>query len=164
MLFTLPAIYIAELKSRIARAQVTVPVQIAKSGRRYRATTRLRSEVGAIQRIEVVPAADKRAFSAAAAVQSIRRPTAFPGYLIELFEVPPLHTIASDTTGRRELFGSLFRTLLDLGTGSRGSLLPTVAVPIFELQITSSPDAPALVDLSQIEATSSDLLGYHPRC
>jgi subtilisin family serine protease len=163
LFFFLPAIYIPELKARIARAQSTVPVQIAKSGRRYRATTRLRSEIGAIERIEIVSAADKRVFSAEAAVQSFLRPTAFPGYLVELFEVPPLQTIASDTTGRRELFGSLFRTLLDLGNGSRSYLLPTVGrTPILELQITRSSAAPALVDLSQIEVKSSDLSAAIP--
>jgi hypothetical protein len=158
LFFFLPATYIAELRARIARAQNTVPTQIAKSGRKYRATTRLRSEVGAIEQVEVVPAADKRLFSAEAAVQSFTQPTTFPGYLIELFEIPPFHTIASDTTGRRELFGSLFRTLLDLGQGARSYLLPTVGrTPMLELQVTRSSAPPSLVDLSQIEATSSDL-------
>jgi hypothetical protein len=163
LFFFLPAIYIPELKARIARTQNTVPLQVAKSGRRYRATTRLRSEVGAIERIEVVPAAEKRAFTAEAAVQSFSRPTAFPGYLVELFEIPPLQTIAADTTGRRELFSSLFRTLLDFGNGARSYLLPAVGrTPILEFQITRSTAAPALVDLSQIEATSSDLPATTP--
>lgn len=158
LFFFLPAIYIPELQARIMRAQDSVPIQISKTGRRYRATTRLRCEVGAIERIEIVPAVDKRTFSTEAAVQSLSQPTSFPGYLVELFEVPALHTIASDTTGRRELFTSLFRLLLDFGSGARSYLLPAIGrTPILELQITRSSAPAALVDLSQIESTSSDL-------
>jgi hypothetical protein len=158
LFFFLPGVYIPELKARIARAEDTVPVQVSKAGREYRATTRLRSEVGAIERIEVISPAEKVGFTAAAAVQSFSQPSAFPGYLVELFEVPPLNTINSDTSGRRELFGSLFRTLLDLGNGARSYILPAIGrTPILELQITRSPGAPALIDLSQIESASTDL-------
>jgi hypothetical protein len=49
----------------------------------------------------------KADFAAAAGLQSLLDSAAFPGYLIELFEVPPLDTIASDRWGRHELFNSL---------------------------------------------------------
>jgi Subtilase family len=163
LFFFLPLIYIGDLKARIARAEATVPVATSRTGRVYRTTTRLRSEVGAVGRIEIVPAVDKRVFSAAAGVQSLLEPTSFPGYLIELFEVPPLQTIASDTWGRRELFNSLFKVLLSLGNGARSYLLPSVGrTPILELQLTRSSAAPALVDLSQIETTSTDLSASAP--
>lgn len=163
LFFFLPQIYISELKARISRAEGTVPIATSRAGRRYRDTSRLRSEVGAIERIEILPAANKRAFSAVAAVQSFSEPTAFPGYLIELFEVPPLRTIASDTWGRRELFNSLFRILLGLGQGARSYLLPSVGrISILEIQLTQSSVAPALVDLSQIETTSSDISATAP--
>jgi hypothetical protein len=163
LFFFLPMIYIGDLKARITRAEATVPVVTSRTGRVYRTTTRLRSEVGAIERIEIVSAAGKRVFSATAGVQSLLEPTAFPGYLIELFEVPPLDAIANDTWGRRELFNSLFKVLLSLGNGARSFLLPSVGrTPILELQLTRSTAAPALVDLSQIETTSSELPASTP--
>jgi Subtilase family len=158
LFFFLPQIYIGELKARIARADGHAPLVTSRSGRVYRATSRLRSEVGAILSIEVVPPASKRLFSATAGVQAFSEPYAFPGYLIELFEVPPLQTIANDRWGRRELFNSLFRLLLSLGNGARSYLLPAMGrTPILELQLTTATSVAALVDLSQIETVSAEL-------
>lgn len=158
LFFFLPLIYIGDLKARIRRAEASVPVATSRTGRVYRVTSRLRSEIGAVERIEIISAAGKRDFSASAGLQSLLEPTAFPGYLIELFEVPALGTIANDTWGRRELFNSLFRVLLDLGNGARSLLLPAVGrTPILELQLTRSSTPAALVDLSQIETTSADV-------
>jgi hypothetical protein len=158
LFFFLPQIQIAELKERIGRAENTVRIAIsARSGQSYPTTTRLRSEVGAIESIEIVPVAGKRLFSAAAAVRSLLNPHSFPGYQVELFEVPALHEIATDRSGRRELFDSLFRLLLALGPGARSYLLPAVGrTPMLEVQLTRSPDAPALVDLSQLAVTSAE--------
>jgi hypothetical protein len=157
LFFFLPAINVSVLRARINQAETNVGVVTSRTGRTYRTTSRLRSEVGAIERIEIVPPAGKRTFAAAAGLQSLLGPTAFPGYLIELFEVPTLDTIASDRWGRRELFNSLFRTLLNLGNGARSLLLPAIGrTPILELQLTRSAATAALVDLSQIEATAAE--------
>ena len=139
LFFFLPQIYIGELKARIRHADPHVPQVISRTGRAYRATKRLRSEVGAILSIEIVPPGGKRLFPAVAGVQAFSDPHAFPGYLIELFEVPPLQTIANDRWGRRELFNSLFRLLLSLGNGARSYLLPAMGrTPILELQLTTA--------------------------
>jgi hypothetical protein len=159
LFFFLPQVQIGELKARITRAEDTVLVAISsRTGEPYRTTTRLRSEVGAIQTIEIVQAAGKRLFSAAAAVQSLLEPNTFPGYQVELFEVPPLHEIAADRSGRRELFASLFKLLLALGAGARSYLLPAVGrTPMLEVQLTRSSEAPALIDLSQLTVTSAEM-------
>jgi hypothetical protein len=158
LFFFLPQIQISEFKARIGKAEDRVTVAISsRSGQSYRATTRLRSEVGAIETIEIVPAADKRLFSAAAAVQSFLEPNTFPGYQVELFEVPPFQEIAADKSGRRELFDSLFKLLLALGNGARSYLLPAVGrTPMLEVQLTRSTDAPALLDYSQVAVASSE--------
>src|SRR5205085_1691158 len=83
LFFFLPQIQIGELKVRIGKAEDTVPLATSsRTGKTYPTTTRLRSEVGAIETIEVVPAADKRLFSATAAVQSLLEPQTFPGYQV----------------------------------------------------------------------------------
>jgi Subtilase family len=158
LFFFLPQVHIGELKARVTRAEDTVLIATSsRTGEPYRTTTRLRSEVGAIRTIEIVPAADKRLFSAAAAVQSLLEPNTFPGYPVELFEIPPLHEIATDRSGRHELFASLFKLLLGLGPGARSYLLPAVGrTPMLEVQLTRSSDAPALVDLSQLAVTSAE--------
>ena len=156
--FFLPQVQFPELVARIHRAEVTVPVTTSRTGRVYRTTTRLRSEVGAIESIEILPANDKRLFSAAEAVQAFVDPSAFPGYQVELFEVPPLNAIETDRWGRRQLFESLFKLLTSLGNGTRSYLLPAVGrTPMLDVQLTRSPDEPALLDLSQLVTTSADL-------
>lgn len=154
--FFLPQVQIPELIARIRQAEATVPITTSRSGRVYRTTTRLRSEVGAIESIEILPAVEKRQFSAAAAVQAFLDPHTFPGYQVELFEVPPLNAIETDRWGRRQLFESLFVVLTSLGNGARSYLLPAVGrIPMLEVQLTQSLDAPALIDLSQLAVTSA---------
>lgn len=165
MFFFLPQVQIPELIARIRRAEPTVPVTTSKAGRVYRTTTRLRSEVGAIETIEILPAADKRLFSATVAVQAFLDPHTFPGYQVELFEVPPLKAIETDRWGRRQLFESLFHMLLSLGDGARSFLLPDVGrTPMLEVQLTRSTDTATLADLRQpvtlsagVPATTADI-------
>ncbi len=59
--FFLPQVQIPELINRIRAAEATVPVTTSRTGRVYRTTSRLRSEVGAIEFFEILPAAEKRA-------------------------------------------------------------------------------------------------------
>lgn len=165
MFFFLPQVQIPELIARIRRAEPIVPATTSKAGRVYRTTTRLRSEVGAIETIEILPAADKRLFSATVAVQAFFDPHTFPGYQVELFEVPPLKAIETDRWGRRQLFESLFHMLLSLGDGARSFLLPDVGrTPMLEVQLTRSTDTATLADLRQpvtlsagVPATTADI-------
>jgi subtilisin family serine protease len=163
LFFFLPQVHIPTLKTRIRQAEPTVDVRQSKTGQTYRNPSRLRSEVGAIQTIEIMPPALKRSFSAQAAVQSLLDPHTFPGYQVELFEVPTLNEIAADRWGRRELFESLMQVLLTLGNGARSYILPSVGrIPMLEVQLTRSSDAPALVDLSQLATTSADTVPSVP--
>ena len=161
--FFLPKVQLPELVARIGKAEATVPVTTSKSGLIYRTTTRLRSEVGAIETIEILPAVEKRLFSAADAVAAFLNPHTFPGYQVELFEVPPQNAIATDRWGRRQLFESLFELLLSLGDGARSFLLPDVGrTPMLELQITRSVETSLLVDLRQRVTTSADSVSTVP--
>lgn len=165
MFFFLPQVQIPELIARIRKAEATVPVTTSKSGRVYRTTTRLRSEIGAFETIEILPAVDKRQFSAAVAVQAFLDPHTFPGYQVELFEVPPMRAIETDRWGRRQLFESLFHILLSLGDGARSFLLPDVGrTPMLEVQLTRSSDTATLADLREpvtlsasVPATTADV-------
>lgn len=161
--YFLPQVQIPELVARIRKAEATVPVTTSRTGRVYRTTTRLRSEVGAIETIEILPAAEKLQFNIAAAMDAFADPHTFPGYQVELFEVPPLRAIETDRWGRRQLFDSLFALLTALGPGARSYILPAVGrIPMLEVQLTRSPDAPALLDLSQIATTSTDVSASVP--
>jgi hypothetical protein len=158
LFFFLPQVQITELKARVEAAEPTVETVVSRSGRPYRTTTRLRCEVGAIETIDLLSPADKRPFAAAAAVQAFLDPHTFPGYHIELFEVPDLREVATDRWGRRELFESLFHLLFDLGPGARSYLLPAVGrTPMLEVQLTRTAEPPALVDLRQMAVVSADL-------
>lgn len=161
--FFLPQVQLPELIARIRKAEATVPVTTSRTGRVYRTTTRLRSEVGAIETIEILPAVEKRLFSAADAVQSFLDPHTFPGYQVELFEVPPQRAIETDRWGRRQLFESLFNLLLSLGDGARSFLLPDVGrTPMLEVQLTRSDDTPLLLDLRQRVTTSTAVVTTTP--
>lgn len=155
--FFLPQIQLPELAARIRAAEATVVTRTTKAGKVYRAPTRLRSEVGAIETIEILPAADKRRFKVQDAVAAFHEPHTFPGYQIELFEVPPQAEIAADRVGRRELFESFFHLLLSFGPGTRSILLPDVGrTPMLELQLTVGADAPQLVDLRRPATASAE--------
>lgn len=163
LFFFLPLVQIPELLRRINHAEATVDIVVSREGKPRRTTTRMRCEVGAIETIEVLSPADKREFSASAAVQAFLDPHAFPGYHIELFEVPDLREVAADRWGRKELFESLFQLLLDLGPGARSFLLPPVGrTPMLEVQITRQKEPPALIDLRQIAVASADLPDTKP--
>lgn len=161
--FFLPQVQLPELIARIRNAEASVPVTTSRTGRVYRTTTRLRSEVGAIETIEILPALEKRLFSAADAVQSFLDPHTFPGYQVELFEVPAQTAIETDRWGRRQLFESLFNLLLSLGDGARSFLLPDVGrTPMLEVQLTRSDDTPQLLDLRQRVTTSAAVVTTTP--
>jgi hypothetical protein len=67
--FRAPLIYLSALRHRVEQAEQTVVVNISKNtGLPYSAPSAARSEVGAIDSIEISPVAAKRNFSTAAAV------------------------------------------------------------------------------------------------
>jgi subtilase family protein len=145
--FRAPLIYLTALRSRIDTAEYSVKYNISKNtGERYAATTAARSEVGAIDSIEIAPVYEKRGFSTAAAMQMFEDPRTVSGYHVELFETPTQDVIADDPLGRFALLNSLQRMLLGFGSGARTFLATKVGrTPVLEFQLTRG-DEPALVD------------------
>lgn len=145
--FRAPLIYLSALRHRIDQAEYTVTINVSKNtGKPYPATTAARSEVGAINSIEIAPVAEKRNFSTAAAMQMFSDPRTVSGYHIELFETPAQNVIADDPLGHGALLNSLQKTLLSFGPGTRTLLATKVGrTPVLEFQLTRG-DEPALVD------------------
>ena len=142
-----PLIYLPSLRARMEAAEPVVVRRVSRNtGKEYLDTSRERSELGAIEWFEIAPAADKRPFSAAAALQILQDPRAVSGYMIELFETPDDKVIADDPLGRAALRSSLERSLLSLGRGSQVVLAPSIGrTPVLELQLTRA-DRPALIE------------------
>ncbi len=145
--FRAPLIYLAGLKRRIEAAEHTVETRISgTTGRSYIAPTTARSEVGAIESIEIAPPASKRGFSTMAAMQMFDDPRTVSGYQIELFETPGDSVISDDPLGRFKLRSSLQELLLDLGAGARTLLSGEIGrTPVLEFQLIDST-ADALMD------------------
>ena len=145
--FRAPLIYLEGLQRRIDAAEYTVTINVSKNtGKPYKAPTPARSEVGAIETIEIAQPANKRNFSTAAAMQMFDDPRTVSGYHIELFETPGDAVIADDPLGRSALRSSLQRILLGLGAGTRTFFASEVGrTPVLEFQLTSGT-ANALVD------------------
>ena len=138
LFFRAPLIYLSGLRHRIDTAEYTVLIRTSRNtGKPYSAPTPARSEVGAIETIEIAPIANKRSFSTAAAMQMFEDPRTVSGYQIELFETPTENVIADDPLGRYALRNSLQEILLELGPGARTFLSTTVGrTPVLEFQLT----------------------------
>lgn len=145
--FRAPLIYLEGLRQRIEAAEYTVATKISRNtGKPYKAPTPARSEVGAIDTIEIAPPSNKRSFSTAAAMQMFDDPRTVSGYHIELFETPGDSVIADDPLGRFALRNSLQELLLGLGAGARTFLGSEIGrTPVLEIQLTSNSND-ALVD------------------
>lgn len=145
--FRAPLIYLEGLRRRINSAEYVVVTNISKNtGRAYKAPTSARSEVGAIETIEIASPTNKRSFSTAAAMQMFEDPRTVSGYHVELFETPSDSVIADDPLGRYALRNSLQEILVGLGAGARTLFATKVGrTPVLEFQLTSSK-ANALVD------------------
>ena len=138
--FRAPLIYLEGLKWRIEAAESTVATKISRNtGQHYKAPTPARSEVGAIETVEIAPPANKRSFSTAAAMQMFDDHRTVSGYQVELFETPGDSVIADDPLGRFALRDSLQKLLLGLGTGARTLLSSEIGrTTVLEIQLTSS--------------------------
>jgi len=81
---------VLELGQEIAVAEPETRRRIsAKSGKEYVAPSTHRSEVGAVESIELPSAADKRNFTAEDAVRWLADPRTAGAYFVELFSLPP---------------------------------------------------------------------------
>jgi hypothetical protein len=105
-----------------------------------------RAEVGAIESIEIVPPAQKRAFSVSSTMAAFDDPRVVSGYHVELFETPDDRVIADDPIGRIALRRSLEELLASFGQGARSYVTSAVGrTPVLELQLTTGAH-PALID------------------
>lgn len=145
--FRAPLIYLPALRRRIEQAEQTVVINISKNtGLPYPAPSAARSEVGAVESIEIAPVANKRDFSTASAMKLLSDPRTVSGYHVELFETPSRNVIADDPLGQSALLISLQEIFLGFGPGSRALLATKLGrTPVLEFQLTHS-DEPALID------------------
>ena len=145
--FRAPLIYLARLKARIESAEDRVEVKInRRTGKPYKAPTRYRSEVSAIDTLEIAPASEKRQFSTADAIAMMRDPATVSGYMVELFETPDDRVIADDPLGRSALLSSLEETFRGFGAGMQAFMAPPIGrTPVLEFQLTRS-EQPAFLE------------------
>ena len=107
----------------------------------------LRSETGAIERIEAYGEGDRRDFSLEDAITWLSNPITGSSYEVELFDVPPPKSgwDALDESHRR-LFQSFVAGLTELGDGLIVQRLPirARAQPLLSVRASQSSDAPTL--------------------
>lgn len=152
--FRLPRIHLSRLRARFESAEDQGQERTSRSGRRYHFVTRNRSELGAIETIEITPPDSKRKFSAADAVKAMLRPSAASGYVVELFEQSALDMPANaDVLGLRQAFETLQEDIGRLGAGTYAALLPSPGgVPSIELLLTTGGDRPLIEDRRTIKS------------
>ncbi|HRD77913.1 MAG TPA: S8 family peptidase [Hyphomicrobiaceae bacterium] len=125
--------------------------------------TRLRSEVGAIERLELYGPDDRRKFSAADAVSWLSNSRTGGHYLVDLFEpIPPEERWDATSPARRQLFTTFREGLRGLGLGVR-----TIAVAgrggdaaRFLLRLERSNQPALIPQLTRAEVRSRDIVPF----
>lgn len=156
--FRFPGHYIPRLRNRFDEAESRATSRVSgQTGKTYHFVSRARSELGAIETIEIASPANKRSFAVADAVEALLKPSAASGYVVELFEQRPLEIAGDDDVlGLRKSFLSLQDDLSRLGEGLYAALLPSPGgIPSIEVLITDSPARPLLEDLRTIKPNLS---------
>ena len=127
LFFRLPRLYIDRLRSRFDSAELRAESRISsRTGERYHYVTRARSELGAIEEIEIAPPDIKRGFATSDAVQAMLSPLAASGYIVELFEQRPLSVVVGRVLGLRQSSRPCSRTSLVLATVSMERFSPAL--------------------------------------
>jgi hypothetical protein len=120
-----------------------------KTGKELFKPSRRRSEVGAVDQIELWTAADKRSFSASQAVEWLADRRTGGAYRVYLFSVPAAAGEADTlSTRKRELFESFVEGLRAVGRGLVAQRLDRSGSgrPVLAIRLGSEQEAP-LVDL-----------------
>ncbi|MHB8139700.1 MAG: S8 family peptidase [Vulcanimicrobiaceae bacterium] len=108
-----------EIEKRILAAPSDSPRKI-RDGKSFPNPARSKSEVGAIERLELYGPSDKRQFSLADALHKLADPRRGGSYFVELFEMPPPPSEWEHSPSRkRRLFESLLTGFRSLGPGMR---------------------------------------------
>lgn len=149
LFFRMPRIHLPRLRARVETAELAGETRVSsRTGKPYHYVTRARSELGAIDTIEIAAPETKRRFSAADAVDAMLHPLAASGYIVELFEQQPLASVAStDLLGLRRSFDTLQLDMAQSGDGLYAALLPSPGgLPSIELLVTTAPASPLIED------------------
>lgn len=107
-----------EIAGTISRAEDNTREKLDPNGKLRPNPSRIRSEVGAIERVELFGAADRRNFTIEQAVVWLSQMASGHNYEVELFEAPkPLTKLDSLEPRLRKLFQSFQDGLVALGQG-----------------------------------------------
>jgi hypothetical protein len=107
-----------------------------------------RSETGAIEKIELYGARDRRSFSVEEAVSWLAQPMTGSAYQIELFDMPPPHNqLDAYDANRQKLFSSFLQGLAASGEGLTVQRLQVrdMAQPIISARLGRSAQPPTLL-------------------
>lgn len=160
LFFRLPRHHLKRLRARFEAAELAGETRTSRTtGEKYHYVSRNRSELGAIQTIEIYAAADKRSFAAATAVEAMLQPSAASGYVIELFEQSPLDAYRdADILGLRQCFETLQAVIAAIGDGTYAALLPSPGgMPSIELLITDAHQKPLIEDRRAIKGELTNI-------
>ncbi|MFP4465076.1 MAG: S8 family peptidase [Alphaproteobacteria bacterium] len=136
---------VSTLISRMKEADEFTNKKISKKGKPYFSPNAERSEIGAIESVDLLHAEEKINFSLEEAINWFRDPGISGGYLIELFEMPEGF---KKTLGRGELLESLEKLLISCGNGMEADFLrPFGQSNVIDFRLTSSGAAPRIRDL-----------------
>jgi hypothetical protein len=147
LFFRMPRLYLRRLHSRIAEADMRSEERATSEGKSYIFVSRARSELGAIETIEIARPDRKRTFAAAAGVSASVHPNAASGYIVELFEQAPLASGGDDDAlGLWKSFDTFRRIVLSFGQGTHAALLPsTGGIQGIELLLTNG-SSPSMIE------------------
>ncbi|MCY4303344.1 MAG: hypothetical protein OXC62_00935 [Aestuariivita sp.] len=112
--FHAPRQYIPILRENVRQTEDTVKVNISRETQKpYKSPSRGRSEVGAIQSIDITQPTDKWDFSVTEALEVFKHTNTVSGYLVELFEIPHGNGVTDHGLSK-----SLLTLLIELGPGA----------------------------------------------
>ncbi len=148
LFYRMPRLYLRRLRSRIAQADMRSEQRTTSEGKTYVFVSRARSELGAIEIIEIARPDRKRTFAAAAGVSASVHPNAASGYIVELFEKAPLASGGDDDVlGLWRSFDTFQRLVLSFGRGIHAALLPSSGgIQGIELLLTDGRSPPMIED------------------
>lgn len=124
---------LSRVQNAVDEAEEQTTVKINKKGQNFFSPSAQRSDLGAIKDIEITSPDSKRRFSADAAAQWLSSPNIIGGYIVELFQPPPVRR-SGQSLVRTGYPDALKEILGILGQGVRANALREVgAVPAIEV-------------------------------
>lgn len=132
-------------------------------GREIPYPTSLRSEVGAVERVELYGPADRRHFSLEEAVAWLSQPVTGSSYVVELFEVPPpRNTWDVYVEQKRQLYSSFVDGLARTQRGLTVQLLRGASrgVPNLAVRLEQSTKSPILIFNQPVRERTTELVEF----